>query len=101
MSDELKLGFHRLGRSFEDPVNLFAAAACVWAVAVILFAIVVVLDTWMWLGLIVLGVGLLYVERARLAKLAARWRTEGIELERRSGSDRHGPDEQVSEEEAE
>jgi hypothetical protein len=83
MRDETKLGFLQLGRRFEDPVELFSAAAIAWALVVILFAVAVVLDTWMWLGLIVLGVAILYLKRARVAELARRWHRERIELEQR------------------
>jgi hypothetical protein len=82
MDDELKLGYHRLGRRFEDPAELFALAAGAWALLVIMIAIAVVLSTWQWLALIVAGVGALFGLRHRLAALAGRWRQGRVRLER-------------------
>jgi hypothetical protein len=82
MDDELKLGYHRLGRRFEDPAEMFALAAGVWALLVILFAIAVVLSSWQWLGLILVGIAALFLLRDRLATLAGRWRQGPIRLER-------------------
>jgi hypothetical protein len=83
VDDDVKLGFHRLGRRFEDPVELFAVFAVAWAVAVILFAIAVVLSTWQWLLLLVGGLALLFLLRGRITSLSERWRRERIELEER------------------
>jgi hypothetical protein len=83
VDDEVKLGFHRLGRRFEDPVELFAVFAVAWAVAVILFAVAVVLSTWQWLLLLVAGLVVLLLLRSRITRLAERWRRERIQLEER------------------
>ena len=82
MDDELKLGYHRLGRRFEDPAELFALAAGIWVLIVILIAIAVVLSTWQWLALILVGVAALFLLRGHLATLAGRWRGGRIRLER-------------------
>ena len=32
MNEEIKLGFHRMGRALEDPVNLGLAVVVAWAI---------------------------------------------------------------------
>lgn len=83
MDEDVRLGFHRLGRRFEDPVELFAVLALAWAIAVILFAVAVVLSPWQWLLLLVGGLAVLLLLRGKIAGLSERWRRERTELEDR------------------
>jgi len=82
MHDDLKLGYHRLGRRFEDPAELFVLAALVWAVVAMMISIIIVLDFSGWALLTAVGVAVLFLVRGRLADLAARWRRGRVRLER-------------------
>ena len=82
MHDDLKLGYHRLGRRFEDPAELFALAALVWALAAMMVSIIIALDFSGWATLTAVGVAILFLLRGPLADLAARWRRGRARLER-------------------
>ena len=83
MSDDLRLGFHRLGAWLEDPVGLGTALAFAWAVGIWMFALAAALDFLTTIGLIVLGIVVVVALRAPISALARRWRRDRLELERR------------------
>ena len=83
MDDDLKLGYHRLGRRFEDPVGLFALAAGLWALTAMMIAVIFALGISTWLLLTAGGIIALFLVRTRLAELARRWRGGRLELEHR------------------
>jgi hypothetical protein len=85
MDDDLRLGFHRLGRGLEDPANLGVLLAAVWAVSVWLIKVAAALDTGVMLALIVLGIAAMVLFRDRVSALSERWRRGRLELEQRRG----------------
>jgi hypothetical protein len=87
VDDEVKLGFHRLGRRLEDPVELFAVLAVAWAGAVILIALAIKLSVLQWFLLLVAGIAVLLLLRGRIIALSERGKRERVELEER-GIDR-------------
>jgi hypothetical protein len=89
MDDDLRLGFHRLGRGLEDSANLGVFLAVLWAVLVWMVKLVVALETGIMFALIVLGVALLVVFRDRVGDLAERWRRGRLELEQHRGGLTH------------
>ena len=83
MNDDLKLGYHRLGRRFEDPPDLFALAWGMWALLAMLFVIAFAFSFGTWLLLTAAGGVVLFLVRDRLVAVADRWREGRRELESR------------------
>lgn len=83
VDEEVRLGFHRLGRRLEDPVELFAVLAVAWAGAVILIALAVKLSVAQWFLLLVAGIAVLLLIRGRIVARSERWKRERVELEER------------------
>ena len=83
VDDEVKLGFHRLGRRLEDPVELFAALAVAWAGAVILIALAFKLSVAEWFLLLVAGIAVLLLLRGRIIAFSPRSKRELVEVEER------------------
>jgi 4-hydroxybenzoate polyprenyltransferase len=83
MDDELKLGFHRLGRTLEDPVNMGLAFVCLWALVVLSVTIGVALSPGTALLLIFAGVALALLLRRPIELGARRWHQGRIALEER------------------
>jgi hypothetical protein len=86
MSEELKLGFHRLGQGFEDPVNLGVGLVVAWAIVTLPVAIVLALSPGQAILLIACGIALALLLRRPIELAAQRWREGRLELE-----ERHGP----------
>lgn len=85
MDSELKLGFHRLGRWFEDEVNLGVAMVIAWAVTVWLISIAAALSVTTAALLIAAGAALTLLARSWIADLARGWRRGRMQLERERG----------------
>jgi hypothetical protein len=85
MDEELKLGFHRLGRTFEDAVNLGLALVGAWAIAVLLVALAAAISLPTTILLILVGVGVIALSRGLVTRLAGSWRRGRLELERERG----------------
>ena len=97
VDEEVRLGFHRLGRRLEDPVELFAVLAVAWAGAVILIALAIKLSVAQWFLLLVAGIALLLLIRGRIVARSGRWKRERVELEERGVDPAAGADEGDSE----
>jgi hypothetical protein len=89
MDEELRLGFHRLGRGLEDSANLGVVLAAAWAVCVWMVKLVAAVETGPMLALIVIGIAVLVLWRDRVSALAERWRRGRLELEQRRGGLTH------------
>lgn len=83
MDTRMKLGFHRLGRPFEDGVNLGIGLIVAWAVVVWTIAIAGALGFTTMLLLILAGAAVVVLLRNPVAALARSWRRGRLELERR------------------
>lgn len=83
MNDDLKLGYHRLGRRFEDPPDLFALALGVWTLLAMLFVLALSFSFGTWLLLTAAGAVVLFLLRDRLTEVGGRWRESRRELESR------------------
>jgi hypothetical protein len=83
MDEELKLGFHRLGRSLEDPVNLGVALVFAWALVSLTVAIAITLAPGQALLLIFTGVAVAILLRRPIEIAARRWQEGRIALEER------------------
>ena len=79
----MKLGFHRLGRPFEDGVNLGIGLVAAWAILVWTIAIAGALGFTAMVLLIVIGEAVVVLLRDVVAELARRWKRGRVELERR------------------
>jgi hypothetical protein len=82
MTKELRLGFHRLGRWLEDPVNLGVGLVAAWAIVVLTVAIPGAVSLVQMLLLILAGGALTVVLSRPITRLAARWKRGRLELER-------------------
>jgi hypothetical protein len=83
MSDELKLGFHRLGQALEDPVNLGLLFVVVWAIVVLTVTIGLTLSPGQALLLIFAGVAVAILLKRPIEIGARRWCEGRIALEER------------------
>jgi hypothetical protein len=81
MSDDLRLGFHRLGRWFEDGLNMGVGIALAWAAVVLILAIATAAGASLAFALIILGGAVLLLLRDEVAKLARKWRRGRVQLE--------------------
>jgi hypothetical protein len=91
MDDELKLGFHRLGRWLEDPVNLGVGLVFAWAIIALLLAIALALSPGDVLLLILGGVAVALLLRRPIEVAARRWRQGRLEFERDREPSRDAP----------
>jgi len=83
MDEELKLGFHRLGRPLEDPVNMGLALVVAWALVVLTVTIAVGISPGLALLLIFAGVALALLLRRPIELAARRWHERRAALEDR------------------
>jgi hypothetical protein len=83
MDERMKLGFHRLGRPFEDGVNLGIGLIAAWAVLVWTIAIAGALGFTAMILLILAGAAAVVLLRGAVVALARRWRRGRVALERR------------------
>jgi hypothetical protein len=83
MSEELRLGFHRLGRALEDPVNMGLALVVTWAIVAVPVTIALTLSPAQGLLLIFAGVAVAIALRRPIELGARRWREGRIALEER------------------
>jgi hypothetical protein len=83
MDDELKLGFHRLGRALEDPVNMGIALVCAWAIVALPVTLALTLSPGQALLLIVAGVAVALLLRRPIEIGARRWHEGRVALEER------------------
>jgi hypothetical protein len=83
MNEELKLGFHRLGRALEDPVNMGIALVVAWAIVALPVTIALTLSPGQGLLLLATGVALALLLRRPIEVGARRWREGRIALEER------------------
>jgi hypothetical protein len=83
MDKELKLGFHRLGRPLEDPVNMGLALVVAWALVVLTVTIAVGISPGQALLLIFAGVALALLLRRPIELAARRWHERRVALENR------------------
>jgi hypothetical protein len=81
MDEEIRLGFHRLGRRLEDPFYLGLALAFAWAIAVLLVSIAIALTFWQALLLVVMGVAVLLLLREQIRDGADELRQRRNRLE--------------------
>jgi hypothetical protein len=72
MSDELRLGFHRLGQRLEDPVNLGVALAFLWAIFAWVIGVAVAMGFLQVLLLALVGIALIVILRGEISELSAR-----------------------------
>ena len=82
MGGELKLGFHRLGRALEDPVNMGVAMFFAWAVVALTIAIGLTLSPGAALLVVFAGVAVAILLRRPIERGARRWHEGRIGLER-------------------
>ena len=82
MDDELKLGFLRLGKRLEDPVNMGVGLVCAWAIIALTVAIALAMGPGEVLLLIFGGVAVALLLRRPIESAARRWRQVRLELER-------------------
>jgi len=82
MDEELKLGFHRLGQWFEDPVNMGVGAVVAWVIVALPVAIALSLSPGEALLVMVAGVAVALLLRRPIELAARRWRQRRLELER-------------------
>ena len=83
MNEELRLGFHRLGRALEDPVNLGVALVIGWTIVVLTLTIGLALSPGRALLLIFAGVAVAIALRRPIEAGARRWREGRVSLEER------------------
>jgi hypothetical protein len=83
MDKELKLGFHRMGRALEDPVNLGLAVVVAWAIIALPVTIAFTLSPGQGLLLIFAGVAFALLLKSPIEHGARRWREGRIALEER------------------
>jgi hypothetical protein len=81
MDNELKLGFLRLGRPLEDPVNMGIAFVCVWAIVALPLVIALALSLGQALLLIFAGIAMALLLRRPVEAGARRWRERRLALE--------------------
>jgi hypothetical protein len=91
MDDELKLGFLRLGRWLEDPVNMGVGLVFAWAIIALLLAIALAMSPGDVLLLILGGVAVALLLRRPIELAARRWRQARLELERDREPSRDAP----------
>jgi hypothetical protein len=82
VNDELRLGFHRLGQRLEDPVNLGAAAAFLWAICAWLIGVAFAMSALQVLLVAAVGVAAIFFLRDEIADVSRRMRREHERLER-------------------
>ena len=85
MDDELKLGFRRLGKWLEEPVNMGVGLVFAWAIIALLLAIALAMRPGDVLLLIFGGVAVALLLRRPIELAARRWRQGRLELERERG----------------
>jgi hypothetical protein len=83
MGNDLKLGFLRLGRALEDPVNMGLAFVVAWAILALPATIAFALSPSQGLLLIFTGVAVALLLRRPIEYGARRWRDGRIALEKR------------------
>lgn len=83
MDGDLKLGFLRLGRALEDPVNMGLAFVVAWAILALPATIAFALTPGQGLLLIFTGVAFALLLRRPIEFGARRWRERRIALEER------------------
>jgi len=81
MDNELKLGFLRLGRALEDPVNMGIAFVCAWAIIALPLVIALALSLGQALLLFFAGIAVALLLRRPIEIAARRWRGSRIALE--------------------
>jgi hypothetical protein len=81
MSNELRLGFHRLAERLEDPVNLGVAVAFLWAICAWLLGVTFAMGFAQVLLLTVVGVLVIVFLRGEVTKVAVRMRESHERLE--------------------
>ena len=79
------LGFHRLGQTLEDEVNLGVALALGWAIVVLMIAVAAAISFPTAILLILCGVAVIALLRGQVTRLAHDWRRGRLRLERRHG----------------
>jgi hypothetical protein len=82
MDDELKLGFHRLGKALEDPVNMGVGLVSAWAIIALTVTIALAMSPGEGLLLIFGGVAVALLLRRPIELAARRWRRGRLDLER-------------------
>jgi hypothetical protein len=83
MDNDLKLGFLRLGRALEDPVNMGIAFVCAWAIVALPLVIALALSLGQALLLIFAGIAMALLLRRPIEAAAGRWRERRTALEER------------------
>ena len=83
MGSELKLGFHRLGRALEDPVNMGVAVVIAWALVALPVTIAFGLSIGQAFLLIVAGIAFALLLKRPIEVGARRWQEGRIALEER------------------
>jgi hypothetical protein len=91
MDEELKLGFLRLGKWFEDPVNMGVGLVFAWAIIALSVAIALAMGPGEALFLVLVGVAVALILRRPIELAARRWRQGRLELERERGPSRDEP----------
>ena len=86
MSDELRLGFHRLGERLEDPVNLGVAAAFIWVIAAWLVGVAFAMGFLQVLLLAVAGIAVVAFLRGEITEASRRMRQSHQRLEQQHGA---------------
>jgi hypothetical protein len=81
MSDDLRLGFHRLGQWFEDPFNLAIALLGLWAVFAWIIGVATAMGMPLTLLLVLAGVAAIILARHLVERTARSWRAGRLELE--------------------
>lgn len=83
MNDELKLGFLRLGRALEDPVNMGLALVVAWAIVALPVVLALTLSIGQAVLLIAAGVAVALLLRRPIELGARRWHERRVALQER------------------
>ena len=83
MSEELRLGFHRLGERLEEPVNLGVAIAFLWVIAAWLVGVVFAMSFLQVLLIAVAGIAAVVFLRGEITEAALRMSQSHKQLEQR------------------
>ena len=81
MSEELRLGFHRLAQRLEDPVNLGLGIAFLWAICAWLIGVAFAMSFLQVLLLAVVGIAAVIFLRGEIAEASLRMRQTHERLE--------------------
>lgn len=81
MSEELKLGFHRLAARLEDPVNLGLGIALLWAICAWLIGVAFAMSLLQVLLMVVAGVAAVVLLRGEISETSSRMRQSHERLE--------------------